>query len=136
MLIFTDGSTTTNSGPTGAGRVIRKNGPASLPIKLAKAVTSSGTSYKGDFEAIKISTEFAKDNISDKTENMHIFVDFKSAIHTITQQSNENYYHLTISSFRENLFDISTKVKSLKIIYCPAYKGIKWNCWCTCKDGN
>ena len=114
MLIFTDVSATINPGPTGARAVIRKNGPTSLPIQLAKAVTSSGTRYEGDLEAVKISTEFAKENISDETENMHIFVDCKSAIYTITQQSNENYHHLAISSIRENLFGISTKVKSIK----------------------
>ena len=45
MLIFTDGSATTNPGPTGAGTVIRENGLTSLPIKLAKAVTSYISSY-------------------------------------------------------------------------------------------
>ena len=98
MSIFTDGSATTNPGPTGAGTVIRENGLTSLPIKLAKAVTSYissyikavTTSYEGELEAIKISTEFVKENISGKTENIHIFVDCKSAIHVITKQSNEN----------------------------------------------
>ena len=52
-------------------------------------------------------------------ENIQIFVDCKSAIHAITQQNNENYHHLTISSIRENLFDI--KVKSIKIICCSAH---------------
>ena len=65
------------------------------------------------------------ENISDCTENIHIFVDCQSAIHAITQQ-NENYHNSTISSIREN-FDISKKVKSIKIIYCPAHKGIKDN---------
>ena len=60
MLIFTDGSATTNPVLTGAGAVIRKKGRTRLPIKLAKAVTSSGTRYKGELEAIKINTEFAK----------------------------------------------------------------------------
>ena len=135
MLIFTDRSATKNPGSTGAGTVIRENGLTSLPIKLAKAVTSYiksyikavTTSYERELEAIKISTEFVKENISGKTENIHIFVDCKSAIHVITQPSNENYHHLTISSFRENLFDISRKVKSIKIIYCSAHKGIKDN---------
>ena len=47
--------------------------------------------------------------------------------HAITQQSNENNHHLTISSIIEILFDRSTKVKSIKIICCPAHKGIKGN---------
>ena len=127
MQIFTDGSAISNPVPTGAGAVIRKNGPISLRIKLAKEVTSSETSYKGELEAIKISADYTKENISNSTENMHIFGDCQAAIHVITQQNNDNYQRLTISSIRENLFDISTKVKSIKIIYCPAHKGIKDN---------
>ena len=87
-----------------------------------KAVKSSGTSYDGKIEAIKISTEYTKENISDCTENMHMFVDCQLAVLAITD--NENYHHLTIS-IRENLFDISTKVKSIKIICSSAHKGIK-----------
>ena len=65
--------------------------------KQNKAVTSSGTSYKGELEAIKISTEYAKEHVSGGTENIHIFVDCQSAIHAITQQNNENgTLHLTI----------------------------------------
>ena len=127
MQIFTDGSDINNSGPTRAGAVLRKNWPTSLPIKLAKAVTSSGTSYEGELEVIKISTKYAKENRSDSTENMHIFVDCQSTIHVITQQNNENYHRLTISSIRENLLDISTRVKSIKIIYWTSHREIKDN---------
>ena len=122
MLIFTDGSAMNNPGPTGAGAVIRKNGPTSyLTIKLAKTVTSLRTSYKGELEGIKISTKYAKENKWDYTENIHIFVDCQSPICVIAQQNNVNYHHLTISSIRENLFDISMKVKSIKIIYCQTH---------------
>ena len=75
MVISTDRSAINNPGPMGARAIIRKNGPTSLTIKLAKAVTSSGTSYGGQLEAIKISTEYTRENISDCTENVHIFVD-------------------------------------------------------------
>ena len=83
MQIFTDGSAISNPVPTEAGAVIRKNGPISLPIKLAKAVTSSGTSYEGELEAIKISADYTKESISNSTENMHIFGDCQAAIHVI-----------------------------------------------------
>ena len=59
MLVFTDRSATTNPGLMEAGAVIRQNGPTNLLIILAKAVTSSETSYEGELEAIKISNEFA-----------------------------------------------------------------------------
>ena len=85
MLIITDGSAINNPGPTGAGAVIKVNGPTSTQIKLAKAVSNYRTSYDGELEAIKISTEYIKDNITDNTKNIHIFVDCQSAIHAITQ---------------------------------------------------
>ena len=90
MVISTDRSAINNPGPMAARAIIRKNGPTSLTIKLAKVVTSSGTSYGGQLEAIKISTEYTRENISDCTENVHIFVDCQSAVHAITQQNNEN----------------------------------------------
>ena len=64
MLLFTDGSAMKNPPPTRAG-AFKKNGSTSLPIKLAKALTSSGTSYDEQLERIDISTEYPKENISD-----------------------------------------------------------------------
>ena len=101
ILIFTYQTAINNPGPTRARAVIRKNGLTSPPIKLVKAVASSGTRYKGELEAITISTEYAKEIIPDCNENIHIFVNCQSAIHAIKQQNNENYHHLSISSIRK-----------------------------------
>ena len=47
-MIFTDGSALGNPGPTGAGVVIKNNGPESAEIKIAHAVTKMDTSYQGE----------------------------------------------------------------------------------------
>ena len=80
-----------------------------MPIKLAKAVTSSGINDEEGLERINISTEYAiMYQIALKIYiYIYIFAELQSAIHAITQQNNENYHYLTIS-------DISTKVKSIK----------------------
>ena len=39
------------------------------------------------------------------------------------KQNNEYYHNSTISSIRDNLLELSSKVNSVKIIYIPAYKG-------------
>ena len=54
MMIFTDDSVQGNPGPTGFDLVIKNPGHHSSPIKLAKAITSCGTSHKGEIEAIRL----------------------------------------------------------------------------------
>ena len=45
MMIFTESSAQGNPGPTWPGVVIKSPAHHSSPIKLAKAITSCGTSY-------------------------------------------------------------------------------------------
>ena len=59
MTIFTDGSVQDNSGPTGSGLVNKNSGYHSVSIKHAKTITSCGTSYEGEIEAIKLVTDHA-----------------------------------------------------------------------------
>ena len=59
MMIFTDSSVQDNLGPTGSGVVIKNPGHHTSPIKLAKAITSCGTNYEGEIEAIKLGTDYA-----------------------------------------------------------------------------
>ena len=44
--------------------MIKNPGHHSSPIKLAKAITSCGTSYEGGKESIKLGTDFAFQNIA------------------------------------------------------------------------
>ena len=45
MLAYTDGSALKNPGPTGAGVLIKVQGHKSIPVKLAMAISSKGTSF-------------------------------------------------------------------------------------------
>ena len=51
-MFFTDGSAQSNPHSTGSGVIYKKEGRNSTPIKIATAVKSMGSSYKGELEAI------------------------------------------------------------------------------------
>ena len=65
ILAFTDGSAQSDPGSTGSGMIIKKQGRNSTPIKIAKAAKCMGSNYQGELEAIKIATEYARNNLSD-----------------------------------------------------------------------
>ena len=73
MIVFMDGPAQSNPGPTGSGVTIKKQGWNSNPIKIAKAVKYMGSSYDRVLEAIKIATEYARDNISPSNDSLHIY---------------------------------------------------------------
>ena len=64
MMIFTNGSTLGNPGPTGSGVVIKKYGPKTTEIKIAHAGTKIDTIYQGELHVIRIGTTCAKENIN------------------------------------------------------------------------
>ena len=103
--------------------MIKNPGHHSLPIKLAKAITSCGRSYEGETEANKLGTDHAFQNI-DQANSLYIYTDSQSAILAIMAQSRESYHNETITKIRDNLIQISSLVKHIKLMYCPEHKGI------------
>ena len=67
-----------------------------------------GSSYEEDVEAIKVATEFARDNISFSNDSLHIFSECQSSILAVPSHK-EDYHNSTIRVIRENLMDISSK---------------------------
>ena len=89
MMIFTDGSAQGNPGPARSGVLINKSGYHSLPIKLAKAITSCDINYEGEIEAIKLGRDHAFKNIG-KVNSLFIYIDAQSAIKAIMAQSRDS----------------------------------------------
>ena len=56
-MIFTEGSVHGNPVPTGSGVVIKNPEHHSSPIKLAKVITTCGTSYEDEIGSIKLDTD-------------------------------------------------------------------------------
>ena len=126
MVIFTDGSAQGNPGPVGSGVVIKMKGVLSTPIKLAKAITSHGSCYEGEIAAIKLGTDFAINNIG-SANKLYIYSDSQSAIKSIIRQDRESFHDETIYQIRLNLIELSFRFDQIKLIYCPAHKGINEN---------
>ena len=126
MIIFTDSSAQGNSGPTGSGVVIKNPGTHSPPIKLAKTITSCGTSYEGEIEAIKLGTDYAFQNIG-QANGLFIYTDSQSAVKAIMTQSRESHHNETITKIRDNLIQMSSLVEHIKLIYWPTHKPIQEN---------
>ena len=55
--------------------MIKNPGQHNSPVKLAKAITSWGSSYEGEIEAIKLGTDYAFQNIG-----LFVYTDSQSAI--------------------------------------------------------
>ena len=127
MIAFTDGSAHLNPGPIESGVTIKKQGRNSTSIKIAKAVQCMGSSYEGKLEAIKIATQYARDNFSPSNHSLPIFSDCQSAILATAFQKKEYYHNSNEREIRENLLDISPKVQTVRIVYCPPYQDIEEN---------
>ena len=69
-------------------------------------------------------TEYAKDNLSLSNSNLHIYTDSLAVMKAIIGQRRESYHNSTIKNPRENLMSICQMVDEIKLVYCPALKGI------------
>ena len=126
MMIFTDSSAQGNPSSTGSGVVIKNPGHHNSPVKVAKAITSCGTSYEGEIEAIKLGTDNAFQNIG-QANSLFIYTNSQSAIKAIMAQSRESYHNETKTKIRGSLIQTSSLVEHIKLIYSPTHKGIKEN---------
>ena len=56
ILAYTDGSAPKHPGLTGAGVLIKVQGPKSIPVKLGKAISSKETRFDSELAAILMAT--------------------------------------------------------------------------------
>ena len=97
MLAYTDGSAPKNPGPTGVGVIIKVQGHTSIPVKLAKAISSKGTSFDSELAAILMATQYALTQLTKEHDSFNIYSDCQAAIGAITSHNRENYHNNTIS---------------------------------------
>ena len=86
-----------------------------------------GSSYEEELEAIKLATEYARDNLSSSNDSFHIFSDCQSAILAVTSQNRENNHNSTVRAIHEKLMDISPKAQNIISVYCLAHQSIDEN---------
>ena len=89
MLAYTDGSALKNPGLTAQGVLIKVQGHKSIQIKLAKAISSKGTSFDGELAAILMATQYALTHLTKEHDSFNIYSDCQAAICAITEISSE-----------------------------------------------
>ena len=89
MLAYTDGSALKNPGPTGAEILIKVQVHKSILVKLAKAISSIGTSFVGELAAILMATQYALTHLTKEHDSFNIYSDCQAAICAITEISSE-----------------------------------------------
>ena len=87
MLAYAYGSAQGNPGPAGAGVLIKSNGQKSIPTKIAKAISSRGTSYEGELEAILMASQYALENLRNENDALNIYTDCQAALLAITSHT-------------------------------------------------
>ena len=97
MLAYTDGSALKNPGPTGVGVLIKVKGHTSIPVKLAKAISSKGKSFDSELAAILMATQYALTQLTKEHDSFNIYSDCQAIIGAITSHTRENYHNNTIS---------------------------------------
>ena len=90
MLAYTDGSALKNPGPTGAEILIKVQVHKSIPVKLAKAISSKGTSFDGELAAILMATQYALTHLTKEHDSFNIYSDCQVAICAITSHTYHN----------------------------------------------
>ena len=84
MLAYTDGSALKNPGPTGAEMLIKVQVHKSILVKLAKAISSKGTSFDGELAAVLMATQHALTHLTKEHDSFNISSDCQVAICAIT----------------------------------------------------
>ena len=90
MLAYTDGSALKNPGPTGAEILIKVQVHKSILVKLAKAISSKGTSFDGELAAILMATQYALTHLTKEHDSFNIYSDCQVAICAITSHTYHN----------------------------------------------
>ena len=127
MMIFTDCSAQGNPGPTGSDTKIKNPGHHSLPIKLAKAITSCHKSHEGEIEAIKSGAECAFENIG-QVNSLFIYSEPQSTIKNIMVQSREPYHNETTTKITNTYNQLSFGTYQINILPSTERYKRKLNC--------
>jgi ribonuclease HI len=107
--IFTDGSALINPGPCGSAAIVYPTGIESNPICLQEAVSSYGSSYLGELNAILLAFKYMVNNSSDFSayKKIHIFSDCQSALKALS--SYDLGHNWTVLNIRHLISELSTK---------------------------
>ena len=118
-IIFTDGSALGNPGPCGASAIMFREGIQSIPIVEKQAVSSYGTSYRGELVGLQLATKMILEEKSKSDVNsINIFCDCESAINS-TQNIADYNTPDSLKQIRENTKKLNEMGIKVKISHIP-----------------
>lgn len=128
VIIFTDGSSLGNPGPTGAGAVIRYDSD-SPPVELIRPIDIHSNNFHGELSAIELALSHLKDNVNATTSKVNLFCDCKAAIQVILSSTPPNNHYPTVQAIRNHIHSIGQSLPNLTInlIWTPGHANIQLN---------
>jgi len=126
ILVFTDGSTLGNPGPTGAGAVVYLEGYNTTPILLKRSVSSFSNNYAGEVEAIDLALNFLHiTEVHDK--EIHMYTDCQAAIQSVFSTQTPKTKIATIQNAQRLRKELHDRNNSLTVHWIPGHMNITGN---------
>ncbi|XP_045179807.2 uncharacterized protein LOC123539306 [Mercenaria mercenaria] len=127
ILVFTDGSSFGNPGPTGGGAAVYLEGYSSQPILLNKGVSKSGNNFSGEVVGIEIAMDFLVEATHIMDKKIHLFTDCQSAIISVFCKETPAYKVETILKIKGKIGLLEDRRNTVTVHWIPGHKGLKGN---------
>ncbi|XP_052783101.1 uncharacterized protein LOC128219333 [Mya arenaria] len=126
ILVFTDGSSLGNPGPTGAGAAIYLEGYKTNPVLLNKGVSKLGNNFSGEMAGIELSLDFLTATTPQR-KNIHIFTDCQGAISTAFSREIPKNKIETVFNIKTSVTSLEDNGNTLHVHWIPGHKNIEGN---------
>ncbi|XP_053400720.1 uncharacterized protein LOC128557399 [Mercenaria mercenaria] len=127
ILVFTDGSSFGNPGPTGVGAAVYLEGYSSQPILLNKGVSKIGNNFSGEVVGIEIAMDFLVEATHIMDKKIHLFTDCQSAIIPVFFKETPAYKVETILKIKGKIGLLEDRRNTAAVHWIPGHKGLKGN---------
>lgn len=127
VLLFTDGSSLGNPGPTGAGAAVYLQGYRSNPVLLKKSVSTYSNNYSGEIVGIEIALDFIVNLEYIRNKKIHIFTDCQAAIYSAFSKDIPKSKIETVLKIKEILLKLEEKGNSIDVHWIPGHHNIEGN---------
>ncbi|XP_035685694.1 uncharacterized protein LOC118422282 [Branchiostoma floridae] len=125
-VVFTDGSSLGNPGPTGCAAVIYEQWGVTEPYTVRKPVAAKSNNYEGELQGIYLALNTLHRSQS-KNRRILILCDCKAALENVSSLQQAEAYNDLVNAARQRLFEIQQKGHNIQIEWCPGHMGVEGN---------
>ncbi|XP_035696811.1 uncharacterized protein LOC118430208 [Branchiostoma floridae] len=125
-VVFTDGSSLGNPGPTGCSAVIYEHWGRTEPYTVKKPVAAKSNNYEGELQGLHLAlSTLSKRERSE--ERVLILCDCKAAIENVITTHQVDAYNDLVNNIRQKLHEMKQKRVNIQIEWCPGHMGVAGN---------